>query len=54
MIESRDYVFDKIQQLYEKRSVVRPLPKMVKSKSGDNSVLFGALAFLTIKNAVFI
>lgn len=54
LIDNRDYVFDKIKQLYEKRSVLRPMPEMVKSTFGDKSVLYGALAFLSVKDAEFI
>lgn len=54
IVENRAYVLEKIKQLYEKRSVVRPMPTIVKSEFGDNSVLFGALAFLSVKDAVFI
>ncbi len=54
IIEGQAYVFEKIKQLYEKRSVLRPMPAIVKSEFGDDSVLFGALAFLTIHNATFI
>lgn len=54
LVESRDYVFDKIKQLYEKRSVIRPMPVMVKSQFGDKSVLFGALAFPSLNNVRFI
>ena len=54
IVESRDFVFNKIKQLYEKRSVLRPMPEMVKSEYGDNSVLYGALAFLSAKNIVYI
>lgn len=54
IVESREFVFNKIRQLYERRSVIRPMPEMVKSSFGDNSVLFGALAFLAGKNIVYI
>lgn len=54
IVENRDYVLKKIKQMYEKRSILRPMPEMEKGSLGDNSVLFGALAFLQIKNVTFI
>lgn len=54
LIENRDYLFGKIKQLYEKRSVVRPMPEMVRSQFGDKGVLYGALALLGTANTIFI
>jgi predicted NBD/HSP70 family sugar kinase len=54
IVEDREYVLPKIKQLYEKRSVIRPIPEVVKNTLGDNSVLIGALAFLQVDNIVYI
>jgi len=54
IVEAREYVLQKIKQLYEKRSVIRPMPELVKSQFGDNSVLYGALAFLSSNHIVYI
>ena len=54
IVENRDYVLKKIKQMYEKRSILRPMPELIKSDLGDNGVLYGALAFLTVKNVDFV